>query len=176
MTASAIGAALQRAETVLTQKPALALQTDTPATAVRVDGLAFELHHPNGQTVRTDLATTLGGAGSGFQPGWLMRAGLASCTATLIAMRAERLGITLGKLEVTARSESDVRGLLGIDPSVIAGPSRIDMDVEIEAEGVADSVLAELVAWADAHSPVGNVVRRNIETQMNVNVAHAAAH
>jgi uncharacterized OsmC-like protein len=177
MPASAISAALQRAEAVLTQKPSMGLQVDAPAQATRVgDSLAMEIRHPGGQVIRTDMATTLGGEGSGVPPGWLMRASLASCTATLIAMRAEREGIHLNKLEVTARSQSDVRGLLGIDDSVPAGPLHIDVDVDIEAAGVDDSVLNDLIAWADAHSPIGNVVRRKVETSVKVHVARTASH
>jgi len=62
-----------------------------------------------------------------------MRAGLASCTATVIALRAERLGIRLTKLEVTAQSSSDARGMLGLDPSVPAGLVQLDMQVAISS-------------------------------------------
>ena len=52
----------------------------------------------HGETVITDMPTAMGGDGAGPNPGWLLRASMASCTATAIAMRAARLGITLSRL------------------------------------------------------------------------------
>ena len=100
-----------------------------------------------------------------------MRAGLASCTATVIALRAERLGIHLTKLEVTAQSSSDARGMLGLDPSVPAGLVQLDMQVDIQAEDADEQALAELVAWADEHSPIANTVRGSQDLRISVNGA-----
>lgn len=176
MADSSISAALQRVETAFTQKPSLALQNDAPAHAVFKGGLAMEVQHPSGRAVCTDMPAVLGGGGAEFPPGWLMRAGLASCTATVIAMRAERLGIRLTRLEVTASSRSDARGLLGLDACVPAGPSQLDMQVAIAADNADDQALAELVAWADAHSPVSSAVRRALELHVSVNGGPANVH
>lgn len=166
---STICAAVKRVESALTEKPGRGLQPDVPAQAVFAGGLAMVVRHPDGQTVRTDMPASLGGGGAEVSPGWLMRAGLASCTATVIALRAERLGIQLTKLEVTAHSRSDARGMLGLDPSVPAGPQQLDLQVDIEAEDADEQVLAELVAWGDQHSPIGNVVRRPMNVRLSVN-------
>lgn len=125
--------------------------------------------HPDGRQVLTDMPLTLGGGGEEVTPGWLMRAALASCTATVIVLRAERLGISLQHLEVTARSESDTRGMLGLDPRVGAGPYSVDLLVDIRAEGVDARSLTELVAWADAHSPVGSALRQALDVRVTVN-------
>ena len=130
---STICLAVKRVEDALTQKPGRGPQPDVPAQAVLTGGLGMEVRHPSGHTLLTDMPTSLGGSGQEVSPGWLMRAGLASCTATVIALRAERLGIRLTKLEVTARSSSDARGMLGLDPSVSAG-LHLDMQVDIQAE------------------------------------------
>jgi len=51
------------------------------------------------------MSKELGGGGSAPSPGWLLRAALASCDATVIAIRAAQLGVTPTALEVTrARS------------------------------------------------------------------------
>ncbi len=162
---SPIRVALQRAEDVFIQKPGLAIQADAPAQAVFKDGLAMQVAHPAGHTLGTDMPVTLGGAGVHAAPGWLMRAGLASCTATVIAMRAERLGIRLTRLSVTASSRSDARGLLGLDHLVPPGPLEVDLLIDIDAEGQSPETLAELVAWANAHSPVADALRRAIDVQ-----------
>lgn len=176
MPTSPICAALQRVESVMTEKPSLGLQADAPATAVLTGGLAFTVRHPLGHEVRTDMPKPLGGGGAGLPPGWLLRAGLASCTATVIALRAERLGVVLSRLEVAVDSHSDVRGLLGLDPCVAAGPLNVDMNVQIEAEGVSAEALADLVAWAETHSPVGDAMRRPIDVRMSINSRPPAAH
>ncbi len=168
MSDSSISLCLQRAEDAFAQKPGLALQADAPAKAVLTDGLAMQVTHPSGHTLNTDMPVTLGGSGTHTAPGWLMRAGLASCTATVIAMRAERLGIRLTRLSVTASSRSDARGLLGLDPLVPAGPLEVKLDIDIDAQGQTPETLAELVAWADAHSPVTNALRRAIDVQSHV--------
>jgi uncharacterized OsmC-like protein len=81
------------------------------------------------------MPTGVGGGSSAPSPGWLARAALASCDATVIAMRAAELGIPLQGLEVTVDSESDDRGLLGMDDAVPAGPLSSRILVRIVAEG-----------------------------------------
>jgi uncharacterized OsmC-like protein len=60
------------------------------------------------------MPSEVGGSGDQVTPGWLFRAGLASCAATRIAMAAAAEGIELATLEVRASSRSDTRGLLGM--------------------------------------------------------------
>jgi len=72
---------------------------------------------------RAKNAPAMSGAASAPNPGWFLRAALAACTTTAIAMRAARLGIKLEQLELTVESESDSRGLLGLDKNVSAGLS-----------------------------------------------------
>jgi uncharacterized OsmC-like protein len=102
----------------------------------------------------TDMPPPMGGTGSGPNPGWLLRAALASCNATVIAMRAAHLGLKLNTLEVTVESESDNRGLLGLDESISAGLRDLRTRVKIGAEGATPGQLRDIVAWAEAHSPV----------------------
>lgn len=176
MAAVTIRDALQRVCTTFTQKPRLALQPDTPARAVWTGGLAMQVTHPDGHAVTTDMPQVMGGSGAAVSPGWLMRGGLAACTATVLAMRAQQLGIRLTRLEITVGSRSDARGMLGLDDSVPAGPLDIDMQVEIAAEGQSEEALADLVAWADAHSPVGSALRRALDLRVDAKVQAAAAH
>jgi organic hydroperoxide reductase OsmC/OhrA len=92
----------------------------------------------------------------------LLRAAQASCLATLIAMRSAQEGLKPGRIEVTVDSQSDDRGILGIDDNVPAGPisSRASVHVEL-AELAADS-MEKVVAWADRHCPVQDAVRRAV--------------
>ena len=162
MSTMAIRDAINAAVEYLTQHPDEARYTDSKATAVLEAGLAVTVTGPDGALVRTDMPKSVGGGGSAPSPGWLLRAAQASCLATLIAMRSAQEGLKPGRIEVTVDSQSDDRGILGIDDNVPAGPisSRASVHVEL-AELAADS-MEKVVAWADHHCPVQDAVRRAV--------------
>jgi uncharacterized OsmC-like protein len=83
-------------------------------------------------------------------------------------MRAAELGVPLQSLEVTVESESDDRGLLGMDDAIPAGPLSSRIRVRIAAAGVDPQRLRELVEWADHHSPVTDAIRRAVPTTVEV--------
>lgn len=114
----------------------------------------------------TDMATGVGGDGSAPSPGWIFRSAVASCVATLIAMRAAEEGVELPGLEVMVDSESDDRGLLGIG-AVPAGP--LSMRVIVRAYGTADDVrVREIIEWGKAHCPVCDAVVRAVPVQLTI--------
>lgn len=143
------------------QHPEQAQSTDKPAVAVWQGGLRFEAQGAGGAVLRSDMPVAVGGSGESATPGWLLRAALASCNASMIALRAAQTGITLTRLEVTVDSDSDDRGLLGL-ADVHPGPLRTRIRVRIAAEGASDEQLQALVAWAEAHSPVADALRRPV--------------
>ena len=114
MTMQDIATALQRVESALKRRPCGGTHDDPPATARWQTGLRVASSHANGTQVLTDMPAALGGSGDQVTPGWLLRAGLASCLATRIAMSAAAKGIELTFLEVLASSRSDARGLFGM--------------------------------------------------------------
>ena len=160
MSAEAIRTAIQAATGYLSQHPEEARATDSAATATIVDGLVVKVSGPNGATLTTDMVPSVGGTATAPSPGWLLRAAEASCVATLIAMRAAMLGITLDALEVTVDSESDDRGLLGIDDAVPAGPLSGRVAVRLTAAGVDPTTLEEMAHWGVKHCPVCDAVQR----------------
>jgi uncharacterized OsmC-like protein len=163
---------IQNAQEYLRQNPEEARYTDSEATAVLKEGLYCQVATPDGKIVDSDMPGGVGGGGSAPSPGWLMRAALANCDATLIAMRAAQEGIQLSNLEVTVDSVSDDRGLLGVDDSIPAGPFSMRTRVRIAAEGVEPEKLEEVIRWAEAHSPVADAIRRAVpmETEVEVGV------
>jgi uncharacterized OsmC-like protein len=151
----------------LTDHPADARYTDSPATAVITDpaGLKAVVSGPDGAALTTDMPTSIGGANSAPSAGWFLRAAEASCVATLIAMRAAHEGVEYERLEVTIDSESDDRGILGMDESVPAGPLRTSVRVRVGSVRVDDEdddVWDTIVAWAVEHCPVTDAVRRAV--------------
>ena len=152
----------------LVENPQDALSQDKPAIAVLESGLRCRTEGPNGAILVSDMPAPFGGTDSAPSPGWLLRAALANCDATLIAMRAAQLSIVLTRLEVTVGSESDDRGILGVCDSVPPGPLTIRVSVRIAAEGASEVQLRELVRWAEAHSPVNDAVRRAVQVTTEV--------
>ena len=161
--------AIERLSSVISSEPTKAKSKNAPATARVTEGLRCEVSGPYGERLVTDMPPAMGGTAAGPNPGWLLRCALASCTATVIAMRAAKLGIALEVLEVTVESESDNRGILGLDETVSAGLGAVRTKVRIG--GSAEShALREIAAWAEAHSPVGCTVRDAVASSLEVEV------
>ena len=158
MSDPAIREAIERLSAAISSEPAKARAKNAPATARLTGGLQCEVTGPQGQRLLTDMPAAMGGAASAPNPGWYLRSALASCTATVIAMRAAKLGVTLETLEVTVESDSDMRGILGLDEKISAGQAAVRTIVKIRGNAEPHA-LREIVAWADAHSPVGCTVR-----------------
>jgi uncharacterized OsmC-like protein len=169
-----IAAAVQRAESVIRRRPSAGIHDDSPATARWETGLQVIACHANGTQFSTDMPAELGGNGDKVTPGWLLRAGLVSCLATCIAMRAAAEGIELAALEVVATSRSDLRGLLGIADSngvpVSAGPGEVQLQVRISAPGVAAERLRLLVEDSNRCSPVSTAVRDAVPVALAIEV------
>ena len=164
-----IKGSLEAAVDYLTAHPDEARYTDSPARAVLEEGLRVKVTGSEGHTVTTDMPPSVGGGGEGPSAGWLLRAALASCEATLIAMRAAQESVSLGRLEVTVDSESDDRGILGIDESVPAGPLSIRVAVSISADdGSAEDRVSEIVRWGLAHCPVSEAAGRAVPVRVEI--------
>ena len=143
-------------------KPDKAIGPDSPATAtLQSDGGLRCRIESDGEAVFTDMPKGIGGSASAPSPGWYLRAGVASCAATAIAMRAAELDIELSELSVRVESESDNRGLLGMAPSR-PEPIQAAIHVRIRAPNTPPEELRALVEWADARSPVGESLRRSV--------------
>lgn len=162
--------AIETLSSAIAADPAKARGKNLPATARLVDGLQCELRGPYNERLVTDMPPAMGGAAAGPNPGWLLRGALASCTATVIAMRAAKLGMTLSNVEVTVETDSDLRGLLGLDENVTAGHAAMRMKVKISAPGQPAEALRELVEWAEAHSPVSCTVKQQPNCSLDIEV------
>jgi uncharacterized OsmC-like protein len=168
MSTDGIRQAIEAATDYLTQHPDDARYTDSLATASLVDGLVVEVTGPGGERITTDMVSSVGGTGTAPSPGWFLRAAEASCVATLVAMRAAMLGITLDTLEVTVDSVSDDRGILGIDDSVPAGPLTGRVLVRLHADGVDAATLDEIARWGVVHCPVCDALERQVPITVEV--------
>jgi uncharacterized OsmC-like protein len=169
-----IAQALQRVEAVLRRRPETGLHDDAPATARWEGGMRMVASHPSGLQVLTDMPGELGGTGDQVSPGWLFRAGMASCTATRIAMAAATAGIELQTLELRVSSRSDTRGLLGLPDedgaAIRASPQNVELLVRIAAKGVSAERLRALVEGSYAQSPVPCAVQDAVPVALRIKV------
>jgi uncharacterized OsmC-like protein len=175
MSAQYVADAMERVEAVLRRRPDMGLHDDSPATASWRGSTRIVTSHANGIEVTTDMPNELGGTGDQVTPGWLMRAGLAACTATRIAMGAAAAGIELTKLELRASSRSDTRGMLGMTESdgtrISAGPRDVELHVTIAAHGVPAAKLRALVEESHRCSPVPCAIQEETPVGLQIEVA-----
>jgi len=174
MTTQEIAAALRRVTSVLHRRPEAGIHVDAPASARWAGGLKVVASDANGYTLGTDMPAELGGGGREVTPGWLLRAALASCATTRIAMAAAAEGIELSRLELTASSRSDVRGLLGMKDNagatIPAGPHEVHLRVRIGAPGIPAERLRLLVQSSHDTSPVSCAMQEPIAVALQIDV------
>ena len=174
MTQPHINDPLKRVRAILERRPETGRHEDGPATARWAGGMRVVASHANGTELPSDMPTELGGTGDLITPGWLFRAGLASCATTSIAMAAAADGVALTSLKVKATSWSDTRGLLGMAESngqpVFAGPGDVQLAVRIAADGVPPERLRALVQGAVARSPIPSALQAATPLALHIDV------
>ena len=174
MTTENISKAMARVRTLLARRPEAGIHSDEPALASWDEDTRVVVSHPNGTRITTDMPVELGGSGNELSPGWMLRAGLASCLATRIAMEAAATGISLTRLEVLARSTSDARGLLGMTgdggEQITPAPSEVQLEVRMGAHNVARELLQAMVEVSFRCSPVSAAVERAVSVALRIDI------
>jgi uncharacterized OsmC-like protein len=159
------------AGTYLVEHPDEARYRDFGARARLEAELSVVVDGPSGEALRTDMPAAVGGTGRSPSPGWYFRAAQASCVAALVGMRAATLGIALDAVEVEVDSESDDRGILGLDPAIPAGPLSGRVAVTIRAADRTAEEIEALGRWAVDHCPVVDALRRAVPTEVEIRSA-----
>ena len=174
MTAETISKAVQRVRNVLSRHPEAGIRADEPAIARWGQGLRVVCTHGNGTQIATDLPAEIGGTGDQVSPGWLMRAGLASCLVTRIAVGAIAEGIVLTRLEVSATSTSDARGLFGmksdVGEEISAAPRELRLQVRLGASGVPRERLQALIDESYRCSPVSAALMSAVPIALHIEI------
>ena len=163
-----IRAAIAGASDWLREHPDQARYTDSLATARLQAGLRVQVTGANGELTETDMPSAVGGDGAAVSPGWLYRASLAACVLSLATMRASQQGIAGFRCEVDVDSESDDRGLLGVDPDIPAGPLSIRVGFRMTADNADRAQFDEIAEWAIDHCPVAEAIRRPVPLRIEI--------
>ncbi len=160
--------AVAQASTYLSAHPDEARYRDAPATARITAGLRAEVTGPGGESLTTDMPRGIGGTATEPSPGWFFRAAAAACVASLVAIRAASTDRTVLSIEVRVDSESDDRGILGLDDTVPAGPISTKIQISIEAPGMQRPDRLALATWAVDHCPVTESLTRAVPIELDV--------
>ena len=166
-----IADAVANASRYLSQHPDEARYRDSYARAMVKEGLAIEVEGPGGETLRTDMPKGIGGTASAPSPGWMLRAAEASCVASLIVIRAAATGVEVSGVTVEVDSESDDRGILGLDEGIPAGPLSTRISVALEVGGDSQTDVDALVRWAVDHCPVVDAIQRAVPVDIEWRLA-----
>ena len=86
---------------------------------------------------------------------------LAGCVTTTTVLHATARGITIHKLSTVLVGDIDLQGFLALDDEAPVGYKSIRIEMDIEADA-SDEEIAELISFAEDHSPVCNTVCRPI--------------
>ena len=101
------------------------------------------------------------GDNEGANPVEFLLHALAGCVTTTTVLHAAARGIEITSLSTELIGDIDLQGLLGLDESVPPGYREIRIRMHIEAN-CSDDELADLLQFAQAHSPVCNTVCRPV--------------
>jgi uncharacterized OsmC-like protein len=159
---------IENAVRYLSDHPDEARYRDSFARAILGEALRVEVEGPGGERIVTDMPGGVGGRAEELSPGWLFRAAIASCVASTIGMEAARESVALTSLEVEVDSESDDRGILGMDTSVPAGPFSTRIGIRARADGVEQERLRELLARGAGRCPVCDATKRAINVSLEI--------
>ncbi len=105
------------------------------------------------------------GHNEGANPVEFLLHALAGCVTTTTVLHATARGIDIRSISTVLEGTIDLQGLLALDPSVPAGYEQIRIRMDIQADCTEDE-LDELLAFAQAHSPVCNTICRPVPVKL----------
>lgn len=117
----------------------------------------------------TDEPTELCGTNQHANPQEYLLSALNACMMVGYAAVAARMGVTLTKLEVRTTGDIDLRGFLGIDPSVSAGYESLQQTVRLAGDGTPEQ-LAKIHETVKATSPNFFSVTRAVPTTSRLEI------
>lgn len=101
------------------------------------------------------------GHNEGANPVEFLLHALAGCVTTTFVLHAMARGIEIRSLSTDLEGDIDLHGLLGLNEEVPAGYREIRVKLQVDAD-CSDRELDDLLAFAQAHSPVCNTICRPV--------------
>lgn len=107
------------------------------------------------------------GANEGANPVEFLLHALAGCVTTTFVLHAMARGITISELSTELKGELDIQGLLGLNDAVSPGYEKIEIVMHVKADSPPHE-LSDLLAYAQAHSPVCSTVCRPVPVEITM--------
>lgn len=138
------------------------LAAGTTAVTVRGDGgTRVQGYVRQFDPIVVDEPPAFGGTDRGPNPAELLLVALGACQQITLTFLAEQLGIRIDDIEIEVMGHIDLRGCLGLDPSVRPGFQEIEMNVVIRSPEPEDR-LRELLERAERLCPVSDMLRHPV--------------
>jgi uncharacterized OsmC-like protein len=120
-----------------------------------------EIQHKTGLTLEADEPDVLLGTDKGANPVEHLLHALASCITTSMVYHAAARGIAVEEVESLLEGDLDLRGFLGLAPSVRKGYQQIHLKLRIKAD-VTDQELRDLASLGPNFSPVFDSITKGV--------------
>lgn len=124
-------------------------------------GCNQELQHARPFVLTADEADILLGQDQGANPVEFLLHAIAACVTTSMIYHAAARGIQIEAVKSTLEGDLDLRGFLGIDPTVRNGYQQIRMTLNIKADAT-DEQLTELGRLGTSASPVFDSITNGV--------------
>ena len=142
--------------------------THSTSSVEGFSGLGAEQKHRSEFRYDADHPELFSAEDQGATPVELLLVSLASCLTAGVAAVAQNREIQLRSVSATLRGDMDVRGILGADPEVRNGFSRIKVSYTIDADASPEDLKA-LVAQSQKRSAVFDIVTNPTNVVVEVN-------
>lgn len=124
-------------------------------------GCNQEMKHAQPFAMTADEPDVLLGDDKGANPVEYLLHALAGCVTSSMIYHAAAKGIAIESVESSLEGEIDLRGFLGLDPSVRNGYQQIRMNLKIKADAT-DEQIEQLGCFGPSFSPVFDSVTRGV--------------
>ncbi len=105
------------------------------------------------------------GNNEGANPVEFLLHALAGCVTTTFVLHAMARGIRIREMSTELEGDIDLHGLLGMNEEVSPGYREIRVRINVQAD-CSDEALDDLIAYAQAHSPVCNTICRPVPVKV----------
>jgi uncharacterized OsmC-like protein len=143
--------------------------THSEGTIETFSGAGGEHAHKRTFRVEADHPAVLVGEDNAPLPVEYVLYGLGACIVGGIANIASARGVTLTEVEASIEGDMDLRGILGLSPSVRNGYEGIRATFTIKGDAPEEK-LREVVEQARARSAVFDIITNQVPVQIGVNV------
>ena len=123
--------------------------------------------------VEADEPSALLGTDLGANPVEYLLHALAACMTTSMVYHAAARGIQISSVQCTIEGDLDLRGFLGLDPSIRKGYQGIRVRFDVQSDASADT-LAELALFSPVRDSIANPVPVSLEIRKTIDAKSAA--